>query len=91
MAMRTDFGGAEMSKATLRVCSEHAFHVDHNESFGYWDVVDEEGRIIGHAGDQGDAIALAIREAEYTHSGGGDVVVCVQQPDGHYTLAWSSV
>ena len=88
--MKTDFGGAEMSKAALRVCSEHAFHVDHNESF-YWDVVDEEGRVIGHGHSRNEAIDLAIHEAQHAHGRGDDVVVCVQQPDGHYTLAWSPV
>ena len=37
-----------------------------------------------------EAIDLAIREAQYTHSRGDDVVVCVEQDDGHYALAWSS-
>ena len=73
-----------------KACSEHAFHVDHNEAHDRWDVVDHEGRVIGHCHDQGEAIDLAIREAQHTHSRGDDVVVCVEQADGHYSLAWSS-
>lgn len=57
-------GGAEMSKATFRRCSEHAFRVHHNEPLGLWDVVDEEVRVIGHASDRGEAIDLVIREAD---------------------------
>ena len=72
-----------------KACSEYAFHVDHNEAHDRWDVVDHEGRVIGHCHHQGEAIDLAIREAQHTHSRGDDVVVCVEQPDGHYSLAWS--
>lgn len=53
-------------------------------------MVDEEGRVIGHCHDQGEAIDLAIREAQSSHSRGDDTVVCVEQPDGHYTMAWPS-
>ena len=52
--------------------------------------VDQEGKVIGHCHTQGEAIDLAIREAQHTHSRGDDVVVCVEQDDGHYALAWSS-
>ena len=76
-------------EAVSRACSEHAFHVDHNDALDRWDVVDEEGKVIGHCHDQGDAIDHAIREAQHSHGRGDDVVVCVQQPDGHYTLAWA--
>jgi hypothetical protein len=70
-------------------CSQRAYHVDHNEAQDRWDVVDESGTIIGHCHDQGEAIDLAIREAQYVHGRGDDVVVCVEQPDGHYSLAWA--
>ena len=76
-------------EAVSRACSEHAFHVDHNTALDRWDVVDEEGKVIGHCYDRGDAIDQAIREAQHKHGRGDDVVVCVQQPDGHYTLAWA--
>lgn len=65
--------------------SGHAFHVDRHGD--HWDVFDQEGRVIGHRHDQGQAIELAIAEAQHAE---GNVVVCVQQPNGHYTLAWSS-
>jgi hypothetical protein len=79
-----------MAKPATKSCSDHSFHVDHNRSQDRWDVVDQEGRVIGHSHDQREAIDLAIREAQQSHSRGGDVVVCVEQVDGHYSLAWSS-
>jgi hypothetical protein len=79
-----------MGKQAVKACSDHAFHVDHNEKLDRWDVADHDGRVIGHCHDQSEAISLAIREAQHTHSRGDDVVVCVEQSDGHYTLAWSS-
>jgi hypothetical protein len=79
-----------MAKPAIKTCSDHAYHVDHNEAQDRWDVVDQEGRVIGHCHTQGEAIDLAIREAQHTHSRGDNVVVCVEQDDGHYSLAWSS-
>lgn len=79
-----------MSKPAMKAGSDHAIHVDNNEKLERWDVVDHEGRVIGHCHSQGEAIDLAIQEAQHTHSRGDDVVVCVEQPDGHYALAWSS-
>jgi hypothetical protein len=79
-----------MAKPAIRACSDHAYHVDHNEAQDRWDVVDEEGGIIGHCHDQSEAIAFAIREAQEAHGRGDDIVVCVEQSDGHYELAWSS-
>lgn len=80
-----------MAKAVAaKSCSDHAFHVGHNEAQDRWDVTDQEGRVIGHCHDQGEAIDLAIREAHRIHGRGDDIVVCVEQPDGHYALAWSS-
>jgi hypothetical protein len=68
--------------------SDLAFHVDHNGDS--WDVFDQNGRVVGHRDSQAAAIELAIREAQHVHGEGGAAVVCVQQPDGHYALAWSS-
>lgn len=91
MVTKTKTGGAGIGKAASKACFERALHVDHNETSSLWDVIDEDGQIIGHARDRVDAIDLAIREAQHSHSRGDDVVVCVQQVDGHYTLAWSPV
>jgi hypothetical protein len=82
--------GVKNAAVARKGCSEHAFHVDHNDTQGRWDVVDAEGRVIGHGHDQREAVDLAIREAQQSHSRGDDVVVCVEQADGHYTLAWRS-
>jgi hypothetical protein len=79
-----------MAQPAIKTCTDHAFHVDHNEAQDRWDVVDQEGKVIGHCHTQGEAIDFAIREAQQTHSRGDDVVVCVEQEDGHYSLAWSS-
>lgn len=79
-----------MNKPAMKTCSDNAIHVDHNEKLERWDVVDHEGRVIGHCYSQGEATDLAIQEAQHTHARGDDVVVCVEQPDGHYALAWSS-
>ena len=73
-----------------KTCSDSAFHVDHNQALDRWDVVDAEGRVLGHCRDRGEAINFAIREAQHSHGRGEDVAVCVEQQDGHYTLAWSS-
>jgi signal recognition particle GTPase len=73
-----------------QACSQHAVHVDRNDTLDRWDVVDEEGRVIGHRPSQAEAVQLAIHEAQHAHNQGHDVVVCVEQPDGHYALAWSS-
>lgn len=79
-----------MAKPAQKTCADHAYHVDHNPAQDRWDVADQEGRIIGHCHDQGQAINLAIQEAQQAHSRGNDAVVCVEQADGHYALAWSS-
>ena len=78
-----------MARAAKKACSDLAIHVDQNETQDRWDVVDHEGRVIGHSHHQGEAIDMAIREAQHAHGNGDDVVVCVEQSDGHYTLAWA--
>jgi hypothetical protein len=70
--------------------SDHAYHVDHNSAQDRWDVVDHDGRIVGHCHTSAEAIEFAIREAQHAHGRGDDVVVCVEQDDGTYKLAWSS-
>ena len=66
-----------------RSCSDHALHVDRHGD--HWDVVDQDGRVIAHRHSQAEAIALAIHQAQAMPE---DVAVCVEQPDGHYSLAW---
>ena len=80
----------KMANIASKPCSDHAFHVDRNRTLGSWDVVDHEGRAVGHCQDRAAAIALAVREAQYVHGRGTDVAVCVEQDDGYYSLAWSS-
>ncbi|HVZ27797.1 MAG TPA: hypothetical protein VG798_04000 [Rhizomicrobium sp.] len=70
--------------------THHAYHVGHKSSLDWWDVVDEDGRIIAHSHDEAAAIDLAIREARHAHGRGEDVIVCAEQPDGSFRLAWSS-
>lgn len=75
---------------TAKACSDHAFHVDRNDSLDRWDIVDGDGRLVGHRHGRGEAVEFAIHEAQHAHGEGSEVVVCVEQEDGHYTLAWSS-
>lgn len=70
--------------------AQHALHVDRDRASGHWDVVDQDGHVIAHAPHQDDAVTWAVREAQRRHGHGGDVVVCLEQADGHYTLAWAS-
>lgn len=70
--------------------ARYAYHVDHDKRLDRWDVVDDTGGIIRHCHDVGSATHLAIRNAQHAYGQGDDVVVCVEQPDGHYKLAWAS-
>jgi hypothetical protein len=79
-----------MAKTAAKPCSDAAFHVDHNEALDRWDVVDHDGRVVGHGHDQQEAVNLAVQEAQHIHGNGSDIIVCVEQADGHYALAWSS-
>jgi len=79
-----------MAKPAQKPCAQAAFHVDHNTALGRWDVVDHDGRVVAHRHSQGEAVAVAIAEAQHVHGQGDDVFVCVEQPDGHYVVAWSS-
>lgn len=79
-----------MTAVSKKTPPEHAYHVDHNTALDRWDVVDHAGRVIGHRYDVSDATYLAIREAQHAHFGGGNVVVCVEQADETYKLAWAS-
>jgi hypothetical protein len=78
-----------MAGVAQKACSDHAIHVDHNPGQDRWDVVDAEGRVVGHCHDLGEATDLAIREAHHIYARGDNVVVCVEQPDGGYRLAWA--
>jgi hypothetical protein len=71
-------------------CSDRAYHVDHDLAQDRWDVIDDEGRVVGHSHTSEEAVEFAIREAQHAHGRGEDVVVCVEQNDGTYKLAWSS-
>lgn len=69
---------------------ERAYHVDWNEASDVWDVLDEEGRILGHCADEAEATDIAIRQAHQDHGAGDDVIVCVQERDGGYRVVWTS-
>ncbi len=81
---------APLRQAPCTAGHDRAFHVDWNEARDRWDVVDDDGRVYGHCHNLQEATELAIREAHNDHSAGSDVIVCVQQSDGTYTMAWSS-
>lgn len=79
-----------MAKPATKTCVNATFHVNHDEKYDRWAVIDHEGRVIGHSHNQGEAVDLAIREAQHLHAQGDDVFVCVEQPDGHHAIAWSA-
>lgn len=79
-----------MATLAKKGCSDNAYHVDHNTVLDRWDVVDEQGRVVGHSHTVEEATHLAIREAQHAHSRGDDIVVCVEQADGNYKFAWAS-
>jgi hypothetical protein len=78
-----------MAKSSGKTRTDHAYHVDRNEASDRWDVVDQDGKVIGNRHDRGEAIEFAIHQAQNIHDE-NDIVVCVEQSSGHYTLAWSS-
>jgi hypothetical protein len=78
------------AKAARQSCSDHAIHVARNDRLDRWDVLDSEGRLIGHCYRPDEALGLAIEAAQHAHASGTDTVVCIEQPDGGYRLAWSS-
>lgn len=59
-----------MEKPARQACADAAFHVDFDEARDRWDVVDHDGRVVGHCHNQDEAIELAIREAQHGHSQG---------------------
>lgn len=71
-------------------CAGRSFHVDWDDRQGRWDVVDEDGRVIGHRTSRDDAIAFAVEQAQQVHGQGEPAAVCVEQKDGNYRLAWSA-
>jgi hypothetical protein len=79
-----------MEKPSHKACADAAFHLDFDKARDRWDIVDHHGKVVGHSHNHDEALNLAIREAQHVHSLGDDVFVCVQQPDGHYAVAWSS-
>ena len=85
--VRTAAQGARARGASP--CAQRAIHVDHDKVLDRYDVVTEDGQVLGHHQDISAAIEAAIREAQNAHGRGDDMVVCVEQADGHYSLAWS--
>jgi len=69
---------------------ERAYHIGHNAKLDRWDVIDDDGGAHGHAHDLRHATDLAIQLAHGDHSAGHDVIICVEQEDGTYAMAWSS-
>jgi hypothetical protein len=78
------------SQEPCRTGFARSYHVDWNGAQDRWDVVDDDGRVHGHCHNLEEATDLAIREAHHDHAAGKDVIVCVEQEDGGYTMAWSS-
>jgi hypothetical protein len=64
--------------------------VDWDDLHQQWDVLADDGRHIGHCSNQNQAIDLAICEAIHDHGLGKKMIVCVQEKDGSYRVAWAS-
>lgn len=78
------------TSAPCKTGFERAYHIHKDAKRACWDVIDEDGRVHGHAHDLRQATDLAIQQAHIDHVAGHDVTVCVEQDDGAYIVAWSS-
>jgi hypothetical protein len=50
----------------------------------------DDGRTGAFAFDQSTAVGLAVREAQFDHAQGSDVIVCGEQKDGTFKQEWAS-
>jgi hypothetical protein len=66
------------------------YHIDWDATLELWDVLNDEGELLGSSHELSPVLDLAIRSAERDHGDGLNALVCVQQPGGGYGLAWSS-
>lgn len=57
----------------------------------HWNVVGYDGKTGPSSLDRDMAVTLAIRAARHDHGGGLDVAVSVEEQDGSFHLAWSSL
>jgi len=57
---------------------------------GRWWVEDEHGAGLHAASAPQDAVVWAIRRAQQDQADDLDVMVCVEQPDGSWKVAWHS-
>lgn len=51
---------------------------------------DDLGAGLHAASDPQEAVRWAIRRAQHDQADGWDVMVCVEQPDGSWKMAWHS-
>jgi hypothetical protein len=55
-----------------------------------WWIEDNLGAGLHAASDLQDAVTWAIRRAQHDQADGLDAMVCVEQPDGSWKMAWHS-
>ena len=55
-----------------------------------WWVEDDAGAGLHASADPDDATHWAIQAAQHDHARGLDAIVCVEQPDGSWRMAWHS-
>ena len=77
-------GPAGKSKSTAH---DRIYQVCWSESRDRFEVHDDGGQIHGFSRDKHAAIEAAMREAGMAHGRGESAIVCVEQDDGHFTIA----
>jgi hypothetical protein len=79
-------------KAGVKPARDHAreYHVIYDPARRHWQVELGHVRLAAAADTVDAAIGIAVREARTDTQAGLDAIVCVQQKDGSFHLAWSS-
>lgn len=67
---------------------DRAYHVVAHDDC--WWVENDTGESRHSSRDEHDAVRWALDAAHHDHARGLDVIVCVEQPDGSFKLAWQS-
>ena len=57
----------------------------------HWNVVNDDGEMGPSSLDRDMAVTLALRAARHDHADGLDVAVSVEEQDGSFHLAWTSI
>jgi hypothetical protein len=77
------------TQALTRPVLTHEYHVMFDGR--HWNVIGDGGETGPSSLDRDMAVTLAIRAAHQDHADGLDVAVSVEEQDGSFHLAWSSL